>query len=181
MRRRPAPTLALLVAVFSIAAAAPAGAEAPPPDPDPGGEPTPPGPPPPPDLVISGRNVRMTRGNVVGIRMGCRGLASQAGEACLGSMTLRLANAITMRVDPPGPRREAMRRIHPFNFAVRDFTLGVGDGTQLRMRLSRRAAELVRDQERVRVDVIVRYNSRAGAQGTARRNVRVYFPKRPGV
>ena len=151
-------------------------------DPDPGATTPPPGPPPPPDLVLSGRHIRMTRGNVVGVRMGCRGTAAQAGEACIGSVTLRLANVIVLEpFDPPGPRPPVPRRIFPFDFAVRDFTLAVGDGTELRMRLNPRAAKLVREQERLRVDVIVRYNSRAGGEGTARRNVRVYFPRRPGV
>jgi hypothetical protein len=179
--RRAGLTLALLVAaVLGAGAAIPAGALAQ--DPDPGATPPPAGPPPPPDLVLSGRNMRMTRGNVVGVRMGCRGTAAQAGEACLGSVTLRLANAIILEpFDPPGPKPPVARRINPFDFAVRDFTLGVGDGIDLRMRLSARAAKLVRDRERLRIDVIVRYNSRAGAAGTARRNVRVYFPKRPGL
>jgi hypothetical protein len=39
----------------------------------------------------------------------------------------------------------------------------------------------VRERERVRVDLIANYNSRAGASGSSRRNVRVYFPKRPGL
>ena len=178
MRATPAGLATLLVAVFSVGAAAPPAIAQ---DPDPGADPAPPGPPPPPDLVISGRNVRMTRGNVVGIRMGCRGTASQVGEACIGSVTLRLSSALIVPFDPPGKKPPTTRRINPFNFAVRDFTLGVGDGVQLRMRLSTPAAKLVRDQERVRVDIIVRYNSRAGAEGSARRNVRFYFPKRPGI
>ena len=169
-----------VAAVLGFGAAAPAGAQAPPADPDPGAQPAPPGPPAPPDLVLSGRNVRMTRGDIVGIRMGCRGTAAQTGEACIGSVTLRLAGILTVPFDPPGKKPPTTRRIFPFNFAVRDFTLGVGDGTQLRMRLSRPAARLVRDRERVRVDIVVRYNSRAGAVGTARRNVRLYFAKRPG-
>jgi len=177
-------TLAALVAAVLGAGVAATGAaaqaEAPPTEPDPGAQPTP-GPPPPPDLVLSGRNIRMTRSNVVGVRMGCRGTASQAGEACIGSLTLRLASALTVPFDPPGRKPPTTRRIFPFNFAVRDFALAVGDGTQLRVRLSRRAANLIRDQERVRVDLIAGYNSRAGAAGGARRNVRVYFPKRPGV
>jgi hypothetical protein len=181
MRRRPSALAAIACALLGAAVlGAPSSASAQ--DPDPGATPPPPGPPPPPDLVLSGRNVRMTRGNVVGVRMGCRGTAAQNGEACLGSVTLRLANAIILEpFDPPGPKPPVARRINPFDFAVRDFTLNVGDGIDLRMRLSARAAKLVRDRERVRVDVIVRYNSRAGSAGTARRNVRVYFPKRPGV
>jgi hypothetical protein len=176
LMRRAGLTLAILGAAWTPGVA---GAQ----EPDPGATPPPAGgPPPPPDLVVSGRNVRMTRGNVVGVRMGCRGTTAQAGEACLGSVTLRLANAIVLEpFDPPGPKPPVARRINPFDFAVRDFTLGVGDGIDLRMRLNPRAAKLVRDRERVRVDVIVRYNSRAGAAGTARRNVRVYFPRRPGV
>jgi hypothetical protein len=152
------------------------------PAPDPGAQPAPPGPPPPPDLVLSGRNVRMTRGGLVGIKLGCRSNAA-AGEACIGSLTLRLASAITIEVPPPPQSKSdtpVKRRIAPFNFAVKDFTLVMGDATQLRMRLSKRAQDLIRRQERVRVDLIANYNSRAGAQGTARRNVRFYFPTKPG-
>ena len=183
MYRHSAKTLATLAAAFLAlpATQALAQAEGPPADPDPNAQPPPPGPPPPPDLVLSGRNVRMTRSNVVGIRMGCRGTASQAGEACIGSVTVRLVTALTVPFDPPGRKPPTTRRIFPFDFAVRDFTLAVGDGLQLRMRLSPPAAKLVRDQERVRVDLIVSYNSRAGSAGTARRNVRVYFAKRPGI
>jgi hypothetical protein len=179
LMRRAGLTLVVLGAAVLGAGgyAAPASAQ----DPDPGAAPPPPGPPPPPDLVISGRNVRMTRGNAVGVRMGCRGTTAQAGEACIGSVTLRLASVLTEEFDPPGRKPPIMRRIYPFDFGVRDFTLIAGDGIDLRMRLNPRAAKLVRDREGVRADVIVRYNSRAGAAGTARRNVRVYFPARPGL
>jgi hypothetical protein len=125
----------------------------------------------------------MTRGNVVGIRIGCRTNAP-AGEACIGSLTLRLATAITIEVPPPPDAKPGtkptMRRIFPFNFAVKDFTVGIGDVAELRMRLSKRAADLIRKQGRVRVDLIANYNSRAGGQGQSRRNVRFYFPTRPG-
>ena len=148
--------------------------------------PGPPEPPEPlaraPDLVLSGRNVRMTRGGVVGIKLGCRTNAAP-GEACIGSLTLRLAKAIVIEVPPPPnakpgtkPRR---RTIAPFNFGVIDFTLVIGDVAQLRLRLSQRAQDLIRRQERVRVDLIADYNSRAGAQESSRRNVRVYFPTKP--
>jgi hypothetical protein len=174
--RRAGLTLVLLVGAVI---GSPSGANAQ--DPDPGATPPPAGPA-PPDLVISGRNVRMSRGNVVGVRMGCRGTgAAQAGEACIGSVTLRLASVLTEQFDPPGSKPPVTRRINPFDFAVRDFTLTVGDGIDLRMRLSARAAKLVRDHDQLRIDVIVRYNSRAGSAGTARRNVRVYFPMRPGL
>jgi hypothetical protein len=184
-RMRLRPCLAALAAataaaaVLAVPATAPAQTAAPP-----VAQPPPPPPPPAPDLVLSGRNVRLTRSNVVGIRMGCRAAGTAANEACIGSLTIRLANALTIQVDPPGNRpnqRPRNQRINPFNFGVRDFTLGVGDATQLRLRLSPRAAQLIRDQERVRADLIANYNSRAGAQGSARRNVRIYFVKRPGV
>lgn len=191
MRRRPlAPghvlATALLGAALLGATAAPAQAEAPAPEPDPGAAPPAPGAPSAPDLVLSGRNVRMTRGGVVGLRIGCRGTSAHVGEACIGSLTIRLASAVMMPVRRPGRRRPGqsptvMRRIGPFNFAVKDFTLPVGTATQLRVRLSRRAQQVVRRQERVRVDLIAPYNSRAGASRNARRNVRFYFPKRPGV
>ena len=169
---------ALPAALLGAAGAQPAIAQTE--APDQGAQPAPPGPPPPPDLVLSGRNVRMTRGGIVGIKLGCRSNAT-AGEACIGSLTLRLANAITIDVpDPKNRDRTIKRRIAPFNFAVKDFTIVMGDAAQLRMRLSKRAQDLIRRQERVRVDLIANYNSRAGAQGQSRRNVRFYFPTRPG-
>jgi hypothetical protein len=116
--------------------------------------------------------------------MGCRPAGAPAGEACIGSLTIRLANALVVQVDLPGNapnQRPRNQRINPFNFGVRDFTLAIGDATQLRLRLNRRAQQLIRDQEQVRADLIGSYNSRAGAQGSARRNIRIYFVKRPGV
>jgi hypothetical protein len=171
---------AVLAAALLCALATPAHAQTP--APDPGAQPAPPAPPPPPDLVLSGRSVRMTRGGIVGIKLGCRSNAA-AGEACIGSLTLRLAKAIVIEVPPPPKSKSdepVKRRINPFNFAVKDFTLVMGDATQLRIRLSKPAQNLIRRQERVRVDLIANYNSRAGAQGTARRNVRFYFPTKPG-
>jgi hypothetical protein len=144
--------------------------------------PPPPGPPPAADLVLSGRNVRMTRAGVVGIRLGCRSNAPP-GEACIGSLTLRLAQAIVVDVPPPRNKPGAQprkQRITPFNFGVISFTVVIGDAAQVRLRLSKRAQDLIRQQERVRVDLIANYNSRAGAPGSARRNVRVYFPTKPG-
>lgn len=136
-----------------------------------------------PDLVLSGRNVRMTKTGVLGIKMGCRSNAAP-GEACIGSLTVRLATAIVIEVPPPPnakPNTKPRKRtISPFNFGVIDFTVVIGDSGQVRMRLNKRAQDLIRQRERVRVDLIATYNSRAGAQGSARRNVRVYFPTKPG-
>jgi hypothetical protein len=182
MRTRASLALAaalVMAATLALPTAAPAQAPAPP-----AVQPPPPPPPAPPDLVLSGRNVRLTRGGVVGIRMGCRAAGAETTEACIGSLTIRLADAIIVRVDPPGNapnQRPRNQRFNPFNFGVRDFTLGVGDATQLRLRLNPRAQLLIRSQEQVRADLIANYNSRAGAQGSARRNVRIYFVKRPGV
>lgn len=172
MRRALAAT-SLLAAALALPAAAPAQTPTPPPAA---------GPPPPPDLVLSGRNIRMTRTGVVGVKLGCRP-SDVVGEACLGSLTLRLADQITITAPPldrPGgrPRRQT---ISPFNLGVTDFKIVAGDAAQLRLRLNKRAQTLIRLQERVRVDLIADYNSRAGAQGAARRNVRVYFPRRPGT
>lgn len=178
MRRR-AWTLALLAAAVlgAGAAAPPALAQ----EPDPGAQP-PPGPPSPPTLVLSARSVRMSRAGAVAVRLGCRGTgAAQADDACIGSVTLRLANAITTQVWPPNARKPVIRRVAPFDFAVGDFTLAVGEATALRLRLSPRAQALLRSQERLRVDVIVRYNNRAGTAGSARRNVRFYFPASPAA
>ncbi len=150
--------------------------------PGPPESPEPPEPPGAPDLVLSGRNVRMTRGGIVGIKLGCRTNAAP-GEACIGSLTLRLAKAIVIEVPPPPnakpgtkPRR---RTIAPFNFGVIDFTVGIGDVAQLRLRLSKRAQDLIRQREQVRVDLLADYSSRAGAQESAGRNIRVYFPTKP--
>jgi hypothetical protein len=184
MRRRAATlaTLATLVAAVLGAGAALTPTAATAQEPDPGGQPPPPGPPAPPTLVLSGRNVRMSRSGFVLVRLGCRGQgAAQAADACIGSVTLRLSSAITMEVLPPKAKKPIVRRIGPFNFAVGDFTLGVGEATLLRVRLSPRAQAVVRSQEKVRVDVIVRYNNRAGTPGTAQRNVRFYFPVSPGA
>jgi hypothetical protein len=177
MRRALLLTLACVSAALLWAPAAPAQDEVPP-----GGQPAPPGPPPAPDLVLSGRNVRMTRGGVVGIKLGCRTNAAP-GEACIGSLTLRLAKAIVIEVPPPPnakpgtkPRR---RTIAPFNFGVIDFTVVIGDVAQLRLRLSKRAQDLIRQREQVRVDLLADYSSRAGAQESAGRNIRVYFPTKP--
>jgi hypothetical protein len=178
MRRALLLTLALVSGALLWAPAAPAQDEAPP-----GGQPLPPGPPPAPDLVLSGRNVRMTRSGVVGIKLGCRTNAAP-GEACIGSLTLRLAKAIVIEVPPPPKAKPGTkpgrRTIAPFNFGVIDFTVVIGDVAQLRLRLSKRAQDLIRQREQVRVDLIADYNSRAGAAGTSRRNVRVYFPTKPG-
>jgi hypothetical protein len=179
MRRALLLTLALVSGALLWAPAAPAQDEVPP-----GGQPAPPGPPPAPDLVLSGRNVRMTRTGVVAIKLGCRTNAAP-GEACIGSLTLRLANAIVIEVPPPPnakPNTKPRRRtIAPFNFGVIDFTVVIGDVAQLRVRLSKRAQDLIRQQERVRVDLIADYNSRAGAQESSRRNVRFYFPTKPDL
>jgi hypothetical protein len=144
--------------------------------------PEPPEPPGAPDLVLSGRNVRMTRSGVIGIKLGCRPSATP-GEACIGSLTMRLANAIVIEVPPPRGKPNAKprkRTISPFNFGVISFTVVTGDVAQLRLRLSKRAQDLIRQREQVRVDLIARYNSRAGAPGSAGRNVRFYFPSKPG-
>ncbi|MDX6648766.1 MAG: hypothetical protein QOJ97_717 [Solirubrobacteraceae bacterium] len=181
MRSRALTLAALVAAVLGVGvAAAPAPALAQ--EPDPGAQPPPPGPPSPPSLVLSGRSVRMSRAGFVSVRLGCRATgAAQAGDACIGSMTLRLANTITLEYLPPKAKKPVIRRIFPFNFAVGDFTLGVGEAVALRVRLSPRAQALVRSQERLRVDVIVSYNNRAGTAGSARRNVRFYFPASPGA
>jgi hypothetical protein len=124
----------------------------------------------------------MSRAGFVSVRLGCRATGvAQAGDACLGSMTLRLANTITMEYLPPKAKKPVIRRIFPFSFAVGDFTLAAGEATALRLRLSPRAQALVRSQERVRVDVIVGYHNRAGTPGSARRNVRFYFPVSPAA
>ncbi len=170
--RRALLATALLAALLAV----PAGASAQTPAPPPAA-----GPPPPPDLVLSGRNIRLTRTGVVGVKLGCR-TSDIPGEACIGSLTLRLAGAITITAPPPGKPKDKPRkqRISPFSFGVIDFKIVAGDSAQVRVRLNKRAQALIRLQERVRVDLIADYNSRAGAQGHARRNVRVYFPTKPG-
>jgi hypothetical protein len=180
--RRPCCLVLAVLGVLALAAPAPSAAQEPgPPETQP--PETQPEVPSAPDLVLSGRGVRLTRGGYVGILMGCRS-SSAPGEACIGSLTIRLSEAIVIQVPPPPNRpreRPRTRRINPFNFGVRDFTLAVGDATKLRLRLSAAAQRLIRQQERVRADLLVRYNSRAGVPGSTKRNVRIYFAKRPEV
>jgi hypothetical protein len=135
----------------------------------------------PPDLVLSGRNIRLTRAGVLGVKLGCR-TSPVANEACIGSLTVRLAGTITITAPPLGRPggRPVKQTIRPFNFGVIDFTIVEGDSAEVRVRVNRRASDLIRRQERVRVDLIANYNDRAGQAGGSRRNVRVYFPTRPG-
>src|SRR3954447_12918076 len=174
--RRSLLVLAAAGALVALPSTAPA--QTPAPDPGAGNEPEAPS---APGLVLSGRSLRMTRTGVVGIKMGCRANAS-AGEACIGSVTVRLTSKIVVDVPPPRNRPNGRSRkqvVAPFNMGVIDFTVVIGDSAEVRVRLSRRAQDLIRRQGRIRVDLIANYNSRAGAAGSARRNVRVYFPTRP--
>ena len=165
----------LLLLVGALAWPTAAQAQIPAPTPE---QPEPPG---APGLVLSGRNIRLTRTGVIGVKLGCR-TSPVPNEACIGSLTVRLADAITITAPPPGrPNARPVRQtIRPFNFGVIDFTIVEGDAAQVRLRLNKRAQDLIRRQQSVRVDLIASYNSRAGADGSARRNVRVYFPTRPG-
>jgi len=173
-------SLLILAAAGALVALPPAApAQTPAPDPGAGNEPEAPS---APGLVLSGRSLRMTRTDVVGIKMGCRANASP-GEACIGSVTVRLTSKVTITVPPPRNQpngRPRQQVVAPFNMGVIDFTVVIGDSAEVRLRLSKRAQNLVRQQERIRADLIANYNSRAGTPGSARRNVRIYFPTKPG-
>src|SRR5438105_4451232 len=59
--------------------------------------PEPPAGPSPPDLIVSGRDVRLTRAGFAHVTIGCR-QTSAPGEACLGTLTLRLYRAADVQV-----------------------------------------------------------------------------------
>jgi hypothetical protein len=171
MRARRSATAVFAAAVGALALgapAAPAQTEAPPEGQVPTSA---------PDLVISGRDVRLTRAGILNVRIGCRQASQPATEACIGTLTLRLAEPVLVR-ERRG-EREVTRRIAPFNLGTAQFTTPVNRAALLKIRVTPRTHRIVREVGRVAVEVISGYVSRAGATASARRTISVYFPRRP--
>ena len=140
------------------------------------GEPEPPAPTALPDLVLSGRDVRMSRVGVVGVRLGCRPVGQMTGEACLGTLELRLAWRVDVQERRGG--RTRTRRLNPYVLGRKSFSTPAGNAALLKLKLDLRTQRFVRQLGRFPVQLIGTYNSRAGAQGSAKRKIWVYFPRR---
>jgi hypothetical protein len=130
-----------------------------------------------PDMVISGRDVRMTPAGVAGVRIGC--LSLDASETCSGTLTLTLARAVLV----PGrrgrrPGAAPKRRVGPFTMGTTSFTMPAGSARLLRIRLSVRARSVVRQLGSVFVKVEARYTGRSGQPARAGRTITLYYPRR---
>jgi hypothetical protein len=173
--------LACCLIAFALLAPA-AAAQEPAPPTEPPSEPAPaPEAPAVPDLVLSGRSIRMTRVGVANVRIGCRS-GTQPTEACIGTLTLRLATAVTIDAPRrPGQRRREPRRqrVPPYNLGTRSFQVGVGGVATLKLRMTPRTQMIVRQLGSVPLRVIGVYVSRAGAPGQTSRGVTMYFPRQP--
>lgn len=178
MRRRCWKAPVVAVALASLAGASPALAqtEAPPEQQPPPGQPPPA--PSPPDLVLSGRDVRMTRAGYGHFKIGCR-QTSTPGEACLGTLVLRLAEPVTVQVRKPGSTRTVTKRLGAIQVGTAQFQLGVGLAKTLTVRFPSIFQHALRDVGALSVQAIGTYVGKNGQGGTVKRFVTVYFPKQP--
>jgi hypothetical protein len=167
----------LAVGLASLVAAAPAAAqsEAPPEQP-PAGQP--PAGPSPPDLVLSGRDVRMTRAGYGHVKIGCR-QTSTPGEACLGTLVLRLAEPVTVEVRKPGSNRTVKKRLGAIQVGTGQFQTPVGLAQVLTVRFPAVFQKALRDVGALSVQAIGTYVGKTGLGGTVKRFLTVYFPKQP--
>jgi hypothetical protein len=169
----------LAVGLSCAAAASPAAAqtEAPPEQ-----QPPPPGQPPagpsPPDLVLSGRDVRMTRAGYGHFKIGCR-QTSTPGEACLGTLVARLAEPVTVEVRKPGSNRTVKKRLGAIQVGTGQFQTPVGGVKVLTLRFPALFQKALRDVGALSVQLIGTYVGKSGQGGTVKRFVTVYFPKQP--
>jgi hypothetical protein len=139
-------------------------------------------PPPGPDLVMSGRDVRMTRAGVLGLRVGCRQTVTP-GEICVGTVTVRLDKAVVIEVPPPPNAppnaRPRMRRINPYTIGTVRFSMSVGSAPLLRLQVNRRTGDIVKQLGSIRVRLIGAWTGRANVPSQSQRTIRVYYPTRP--
>jgi hypothetical protein len=160
-----------------VASPAAAQTEAPPEQqPPPAGQP-PPGPS-PPDLVVSGRDVRMTRAGYGHVKIGCR-QTSTPGEACLGTLVLRLAEAVTVEVRKPGTNKTVKKRLGAIQIGTGQFQTSVGFVKVLTIRFPAVFQKALREVGALSVQVIGTYVSKTGQPGSVKRFITVYFPKQP--
>src|SRR3954468_1616795 len=167
----------LAVGLAWAAGAAPAAAQTEAPPDQPPARP-PPGAPSPPDLVLSGRDVRMTRAGFGHFKIGCR-QTSTPGEACLGTLVARLAEPVTVEVRKPGSNRTVKKRLGAIQVGTGQFQTPVGGVKVLTLRFPRVFQKAVRDVGALSVQLIGTYVGKSGQGGTVKRFVTVYFPKQP--
>jgi hypothetical protein len=135
--------------------------------------PEPPPGPSPPDLIISGRDVRLTRAGFAHVKIGCR-QTSTPGEACLGTVIVRLFKPVTVKVGGHDRRIPVTRTI-----GTTSFQTAVGRADVLTIRIDAAVQRAVRADGSLIVQLIGTYVSKAGQAGTAKRYVSLYFPSRP--
>ncbi|MDQ6915875.1 MAG: hypothetical protein M3155_08710 [Actinomycetota bacterium] len=135
--------------------------------------PEPPAGPSPPDLVLSGRDVRLTRAGFAHVTIGCR-QTNAAGEACLGTLTVRLSKPVMVDVGGHQKRVPVTRNIGTANFQT-----PVGAAAVLTLRIDPTVQRAVRADGSLIVQLIGTYVSRAGQAGSAKRSASLYFPTRP--
>jgi hypothetical protein len=127
-----------------------------------------------PDLVLSGRDVRMTRAGFAHVRVGCRPTGA-ATEACLGTLILRLSKPLTF--DLPGGRKG---RISPTKtLGLANFETPVGQADLLTIRLDPTVQRALRSMGSLTFQLLASYVGRSGQAGSAQRYVSFYFPTRP--
>jgi len=134
----------------------------------------------PPDLVLSGRDVRVTRAGYGHVTVACRE-TSTPGEVCLGTLDLRLAHALTVTL-PGGGSHPRTRRIPVTRkLGTASFQIPTGVAERLTLRLDPLFQRGVRQQGSVSVQLIGTFVDRAGQGGTVKRYVTFYFPTRPPI
>jgi hypothetical protein len=168
-RRWKWPVLAVAVASLAGAPQALAQTEPPPEQPPPG--------PVPPDLVLSARDVRLNRAGYAHVKIGCR-QTTMPGEACLGTLTLRLGNPVTVTVPTKGGGRHK-KTIGAIQIGTAQFQLAVGLAQRLTVRLAPLVQRAVRQLGSVNVQLIGTYVGRSGQGATSKRFITLYFPKQP--
>ena len=134
----------------------------------------------PPDLVLSGHDVRMTRAGYGHVKIGCR-QTSTPGEACLGTLDLRLAEPITVEVRKPGSTKTVRKRLGAIKVGTAQFQLPVNLAQTLTIRFPSVFQKALRDVGALSVQLIGTYVSKSGQTGSTKRFVTVYFPKKPPI
>ena len=162
------PVLAVAMASLAGAPQALAQTEAPPEQPPAG--------PVPPDLVLSGRDVRLNRAGYAHVKIGCR-QTTTPGEACLGTLTMRLGNPVTVMLPVKGHLRK--KTIGTVQIGTAQFQLAVGLAQRLTVRLTSLMQRVVRQLGSVSVQLIGTYVSRSGQGSSTKRFTTLYFPKQP--
>jgi hypothetical protein len=165
--------------VGSLAGAPGALAQTPPPPEQPPPEQPPTTGPLPPDLVLSGRDVRLNRAGYAHTKIACRSRGSAPDDACLGTLTLRLAETLTVMVPSKGGGKPHQRTVHQGPIGRAPFRLQVGDVALLTFHLTPLQQRAVRQAGEVSVQLIGGWVSRSGQGDVSKRFTTLYFPKQP--